>query len=286
MAVGVVGLGNMGLGMAASLVRGGERVFGFDFDAGRCALAAEAGVSVSGDVGALIAACEVAVLSLPNGGAVGPVVDAFVAGAPADGVLVDTSTLDVAQARWFAERVSGSGRAMLDAPVSGGASGAAAGKLTMMVGGEAEALARVRPVLDKLAARIVHVGGPGAGQVAKLANNMLVAAHLVTAAEAVRMAVRAGVSAEAVLEVVNGASGRSAASEVNFPRWILSGSFDSGFATGLMRKDVGLAMDLARDSGADVPVCRRAALVWLEESVAIADAADFNRVPAAILDQA
>jgi 3-hydroxyisobutyrate dehydrogenase len=122
--------------------------------------------------------------------------------------------------------------------------------------------------------------------VAKLANNMLVAAHLVTAAEAVRMAVRAGVSAEAVLEVVNGASGRSAASEVNFPRWILSGAFDSGFAAGLMRKDVGLAMDLARDMGADVPVCRRAALVWLEESVAIADGADFNRVPAAILDEA
>ncbi|MCW3473763.1 NAD(P)-dependent oxidoreductase [Limobrevibacterium gyesilva] len=284
MAVAIIGLGNMGLGMAATLVRSGLVPVGFDLAPKRRALAAEAGAGVAAALADAMAGSDVVVLSLPHGRAVAAAVEAFVAVAPTDAVLVDTSTLAVAETRAFAARVAASGRAFLDAPVSGGPAGAASGQLTAMVGGDAAVLARVRPVLERLAARIVHVGGAGAGQVAKLANNMLVATHLVAAAEAMRMAEAAGVPAQAVLDVVNAASGRSAATEVNLPRWILSGSFDSGFAAGLMRKDVGLALDLARDGGVAVPVLARAAETWLARSGAVGADADFNRVPAWVME--
>jgi 3-hydroxyisobutyrate dehydrogenase len=278
----------MGLGMGASLARAGGSAgpapLGFDLSPERRALAAAQGVRPVDDLAALMAGCDVVVLSLPNGAAVAGAVDAFLAAAAPDAVLVDTSTLDVTETRDLAARVAASGRAMLDAPVSGGPAGAAAGTLTMMVGGEEAALERVRPALERMAARIVHVGASGAGQVAKLVNNLMVATHLVVAGEAIRLAAEAGVPAERVLPVVNAASGRSAATEVNMPRWILSGSFDSGFAAGLMRKDVRLALQLAAAAGVAAPVCARAAAVWLEGSGAVADAADFNRVAALVME--
>jgi 3-hydroxyisobutyrate dehydrogenase len=136
-------------------------------------------------------------------------------------------------------------------------------------------------VLESLATRLAHVGGPGAGQVAKLVNNLLVATHLVVAGEALRIGEQAGVPAEALLAVINAASGRSAATEVNFPRWILSGSFDSGFTAGLMRKDVRLALELARAVGAEPATCARAAAAW--NAGLVDDGADFNRLSAALV---
>jgi 3-hydroxyisobutyrate dehydrogenase len=276
---GVVGLGNMGLGMAASLVRAGLAVSGFDLAAARCELARAAGVRVDGPVLA-----PVVVLSLPSASAVTVAVETFLQSAPAGAVLVDTSTLDVAVTRRLAARVAASGRYFLDAPVSGGPAGAVAGTLTMMVGGHAGALETARPVLQHFAARIVHVGGSGAGQVAKLANNLLLGAHMVAAAEVMRMVSAAGVAEEAVLAVMNAASGRSAVTEVNLPRWILSGAFDSGFTAALMRKDVGLAMDLLRESGVAAPVLARAAETWLAHSLGVAGDADFNRVAAGVME--
>jgi 3-hydroxyisobutyrate dehydrogenase len=152
----------------------------------------------------------------------------------------------------------------------------------MMIGGEAAALEHARPVLDKLAAKILLIGASGAGQVAKLVNNLLVATHLVTAAEALRLGNAAGVPPEALLPVLNGATGRSAATEVNWPRWIASGTFDSGFSAGLMRKDVRLALGLAEELDVPLDATARAAAAW-EALSAVPDAADFNRVPALIL---
>jgi 3-hydroxyisobutyrate dehydrogenase len=169
---------------------------------------------------------------------------------------------------------------MLDAPVSGGPAGAAAGTLTVMVGGHAQAVERARPVLDALAAKVVHVGDSGAGAVAKLANNLLCAAHLLTTGEAMRLAAAAGVAPERVLEAVNAASGRSAVSEVNMPRWILSGAFDSGFTMGLMRKDVRLAGRLAAATAAELPLSRAVVELWATSAAALADDADFNRIAA------
>lgn len=273
--IGLVGLGRMGGAMLGRLRERGQAVAGFDQDAG---LRAQWGGVES------LAACAapVVLLSLPHEAAVEAVLAALLPGMPSHSVIVDTSTIAPGAARRFAEQAAAKGVGYLDAPVSGGPAGAAAGTLAMMLGGEDAAIAAARPVLELLATRITHVGGPGAGQVAKLANNLLVATHLMAAAEALRMADAAGVAPEALLPVLNAASGRSAATEVNWPRWILPGGFDSGFAAGLMRKDVRLALDLAEAAGTPLAVCAAAAGLW--ESSAVPDAEEFNRVPVALFE--
>jgi 3-hydroxyisobutyrate dehydrogenase len=277
MQVAVIGLGAMGLAMAERLAERGEAVRGWDRDPARRRLAEAAGVAVAEEAAT---GAEVVILSLPNDEAVRAVAATLpAAGMMADGVVVDTSTVAPETPRALAPRFAATGLAWLDAPVSGGPHGARAGRLTMMVGGEAEALARAMPVLEAIAAKVVHVGTSGAGAVAKLANNLLVAAHLLTAAEVLRLARRAGVDAEAALSVINGASGRSAATEVNFPRWILPGSFDSGFTAGLMRKDVRLALELAGRVGVGGTLMEEVGRLWMQASQ-VPDGADFNRVAA------
>jgi 3-hydroxyisobutyrate dehydrogenase len=262
----------MGSAMAGRLLSEGLALRGFDLDASRrAALGAAAVEGVRG------VAAPIMLLSLPDARAVGAVLDELLPVLPPGAVLCDTSTLAPEEARGFARRAAAAGAAYLDTPVSGGPTGAAAGTLAAMVGGEAGALALARPVLERLATRIIHVGASGAGQVAKLANNLLVATHLVVAAEALRMAARAGVEPEALLPVLNAATGRSAATEVNWPRWIASGRFDSGFAAGLMRKDLRLARHLAESVGAPLDACGRAVRAW--EDPDVPDTADFNRLP-------
>jgi len=278
MRIGVVGLGQMGLGMAGRAVAAGASVTGSDLDPARLTAAMALGVAPAASLAAV--AAPVVVLSLPEGRAVAAVLAALLPMMQAGAIIADTSTLDPIAARGFAASCAAHGVAYLDAPVSGGPAGAAAGSLTMMLGGEAAALERARPALALLASRIIHVGESGAGQVAKLVNNLLVATHLAVAGEALRLGERAGVSAAALLAVINAASGRSAATEVNFPRWILSGGFDSGFTAGLMRKDARLALGLAEAVGAPLEACAAAVALW--ERSAVADAADFNRVAAAI----
>lgn len=278
MRIGVIGLGQMGLGMAGRAVAAGAAVTGFDLDPAKRAAAGERGVRAAANPAE--AAAPLVILSLPMADAVAAVLDALLPALPPGAVIADTSTLDPLAARGFAARAAAAGVAYLDAPVSGGPAGAAAGTLTMMLGGEEAALERARPGLALLAARILHVGESGAGQVAKLVNNLLVATHLAVAGEALRLGERAGVGAEALLAVINAASGRSAATEVNFPRWILSGTFDSGFTAGLMRKDARLALGLAEAVGAPLPACAAAVALW--EDATVPDAADFNRLPAAI----
>ncbi len=279
MRIGVVGLGQMGLAMAGRLVAQGAEVLGFDLDPGRCDGARALGVQLVAAVEQL--AAPVVILSLPQDRAVEAVLLALLPALPKQAVIADASTLDPHAAQRFARAAAEWGVDYLDAPVSGGPAGAAAGTLAMMLGGDAAAIDRARPALALVATRLVHVGGPGAGQVAKLVNNLMVATHLAVAGEALRLGALAGVAPEALLPVVNAASGRSAATEVNFPRWILPGGFDSGFSAGLMRKDVRLALALAESVGAALPVCGPAAAQW--EAADVADSADFNRVPAAIL---
>ncbi len=270
MDIGLIGLGQMGGAMARRLVECGvvPRVW----DAAAGARARGPGRVADGPAGC---AAPVVILSLPDAGAVASVLVALLPAMPPGGVVVDTSTLDPMAVREFAAR-----GAYLDAPVSGGPAGAAAGTLAMMVGGDAAALDRARPALEHLATRIIHVGGPGAGQVAKLVNNLLVATHLAAAGEALRLGSAAGVPPEALLPVINAASGRSAATEVNWPRWVLPGGFGSGFTAGLMRKDVRLALGLAAATGTPLGTCAAAAAAW--EAAAVPDQEDFNRVSAVL----
>lgn len=280
LSIGVVGLGRMGLGMAANGVAKGFRTYGSDPSPERVALAQAKGVAALG-LADLFAESDVVIASLPTADVVAKVVEApdgFLAKAPESAVFVDTSTSEAGVSRRLAALAAEKGLGFIDAPVSGGPAGAEAGTLTMMIGGEAGHLARAMPVLEAISAKRLHVGGPGAGNVAKLVNNLLVGAHLLTVSEAVRLSEAAGVPAAGVLAVVNAASGRSAVSEVNYPRWVLNGAFDSGFTMGLMRKDVRLAAALAAEVGVDCPVSELVARIWSDSAARLADGEDFNRI--------
>lgn len=279
--VAVIGLGNMGFAMLRRLIAAGRTPRAWDLEEERRAAAAAAGAAVPGGLGGAVGP-EV-ILSLPDAGAVGTVLSAVLPVLSKGSVILDTSTLAPVEARGFAATVESWGCAYLDAPVSGGPAGAAAGTLAMMIGGDGAALARARPVIDLLATKVLHIGPSGAGQVAKLVNNLLVATNLVVSAEALRLGAAAGVAPEALLPVINGATGRSAATEVNWPRWILPGTFDSGFSAGLMRKDVRLALGLAQSVDAPLDATARAAAAWEALADSVPDEADFNRLAAAIL---
>lgn len=279
--VAVIGLGNMGMAMLKRLIASGHRPRGWDLDPAKREAARQAGAEIAADLAASLA--EITLFSLPHDAAVAAVLEEALPALQPGAVIIDTSTLSPRAVRGFAEQAAAQGVSYLDAPVSGGPAGAAAGSMAMMVGGDAAALERATPILQHLTARLLHIGPSGAGQVAKLVNNLLVASHLVTAGEALRLGAAAGVAPEALLPVLNGASGRSAVTEVNWPRWIIPGTFDSGFSAGLMRKDVGLALELARELDVPLEATGRAALLWQELREAVPDEADFNHLSAAIL---
>jgi 3-hydroxyisobutyrate dehydrogenase len=279
--VGVVGLGNMGLGMAATLAKAGFAVIGTDIDPQRRAAAEAAGVGFRTELADLLREADALVFSLPLARDVEAVVTApggLLARSDRKVVVIDTSTSDPGTSRRLAETLAAAGHGLLDAPVSGGPSGAAAGTLTMMIGGSEADFADAAPVLGALSSKAVHVGPSGAGNIAKLVNNLLVAAHLVTTGEALRLSEAAGLSAEAALNVVNAATGRSAVSEVMMPRWIVPATFDSGFSAGLMRKDVRLAAELAAATGSELPLSGMVAAIWDGTRGAIPDTADFTRM--------
>ena len=279
--VAVIGLGNMGMAMLKRLIASGHRPRGWDLDPAKREAARQAGAEIAADLATSLA--EITLFSLPHDAAVAAVLQEALPALQPGAVIIDTSTLSPRAVRGFAEQAAAQGVSYLDAPVSGGPAGAAAGSMAMMVGGDAAALERATPILQHLTARLLHIGPSGAGQVAKLVNNLLVASHLVTAGEALRLGAAAGVAPEALLPVLNGASGRSAVTEVNWPRWIIPGTFDSGFSAGLMRKDVGLALELARELDVPLEATGRAALLWQELREAVPDEADFNHLSAAIL---
>jgi 3-hydroxyisobutyrate dehydrogenase len=279
--IGVVGLGNMGLGMAGRLAASGFSVLGHDISDGRRAASEAAGIRFMTALPELLRQADALVFSLPFARDVEAVATApggLLERRDRRVVVIDTSTSDPVTTRRLAARLEEAGHGLLDAPVSGGPSGAAGGTLTMMIGGRAEDLSLVRPVVDAMAAKAVHVGGSGAGNIAKLVNNMLVAAHLVTTGEAMRLSEAAGLPAAEALAVVNAATGRSAISEVMFPRWILPGTFDSGFSAGLMRKDVRLAAEMAEAVGIDLPLSAIVDRIWRDTRDSIPDTEDFTRM--------
>ncbi|WNW10213.1 NAD(P)-dependent oxidoreductase [Pseudomonas sp. DTU_2021_1001937_2_SI_NGA_ILE_001] len=275
---GVIGLGNMGGGMAATLAGKGFEVSGFDLSAAALEQAQRQGVRAVSDRAELIRSVDVLILSLPKAEHVEAVClgeHGILELGRAGLVVVDTTTSTPEASRKVATALRAKGIAFLDAPVSGGPKGAANGSMSMVIGGEEADLAKVLPVLEAMSGTRVHVGGHGAGNVAKIANNMLAAAHLITTAEAMSMAAKAGVDPQKLLEGINAGSGRSAASQVMFPTWVLNKAYDSGFTMGLMRKDVGLASDLAAALDLDLPLARHVAQLWDDSRETLPDSDDF-----------
>ncbi len=276
--VGVVGLGAMGLAMATTLKRAGFDVAGADLSAERRTAAEAAGVRI-GQTADILAAADAVVLSLPDARSVRAVLaDGALAARTRPLTIVDTSTSDPQASREVEAEMAALGHGFLDAPVSGGPVGAASGKLAMMIGGSAKVLAAARPVIDALAQKVVHAGPSGAGNVVKLINNMLVACHMLTTREALRLAEASGVDVGAIFSAVNGATGRSAISEIHYPTWVLSSRFDSGFSAGLMRKDLRLALEMADALGVDAALASHSSRLWSETESGLADGDDFTRI--------
>lgn len=263
MNIGFIGLGNMGLPMARNLVKAGYKVKGFDLSTqamdtlvqsggAACASASEAVDGADVVVTMLPASAHVKALWLGASGLLGRV--------KPGALLIDCSTIAASAAREVAKGAAENGVDMIDAPVSGGTAGAEAGTLTFMVGGAAVQVDRARPVLERMGKRILHAGAAGAGQTAKACNNMLLGIIMVGTSEAIQLGIANGLDPKVLSEIIGSSSGAN---------WVLSSNnpcpgtidtapsargYSGGFATDLMLKDLGLAVEAANDTGATVPL--------------------------------
>ncbi|MBN3761676.1 NAD(P)-dependent oxidoreductase [Burkholderia sp. Ac-20365] len=279
--VGVIGLGNMGRGMALSLKRGGFNVLGYDAAPGVADKLQEEGVQARASIADIARDSDVLILSLPTSDIVEQVVlgEAGVAASAKPGlIVVDTTTAEPGSTRKVAAALAERKVGFVDGPVSGGPKGAATATMTMVLGGSDEDVAAVEPILAVMSAKRVHVGPVGAGHVTKIINNMLTGVHLLAASEAVRAAEANGVDPEKLVEALNGGSGKNSATLTNYPTWIFNGKFDSGFTMKLMRKDVRLAMALLDSAHATAPIAKEAGRLWAASADSIGDAEDFNRI--------
>lgn len=282
-AIAFLGLGNMGAPMGANLVKAGYEVQGFDPVPAARAAAADAGVSVCETAVEAVRDADVVITMLPNGTLVRQCYAEVMPAAAAGALFIDSSTIAVDDARAVHAYAVERGFAQLDAPVSGGVKGAAAGTLAFMVGGETDALETARPVLDAMAGKIIHCGDSGAGQAAKLCNNMLLAVQQIAVGEAFVLADKLGLAAQSLFDVITGATGNCWAVHTNcpvpgpVPTSPANNDFKPGFATALMNKDLGLAMAAVASTGASAPLGSHAAQIYARFADEHADL-DFSAV--------
>lgn len=263
--VAFIGLGNMGGGMAANLAKKGHDVRAFDLNADALAKAEAAGCLPVASAADAVDGAEAIVTMLPAGTHVeGVYTDAIFGRAQPSAILIDCSTIDVATARRVAETAATKGLAAVDAPVSGGIGAANAGTLTFMVGGAADAFERARPFLADMGKAVIHAGASGAGQAAKMANNMLLGATMIATCEAFRLAERLGLDPQTFYDISSVSSGQSW-SMTSYcpvpgvgPDTPADHDYQGGFAAALMLKDLRLAMQAAEDAGATTPLGRHA----------------------------
>ena len=269
--IGFIGLGNMGLPMAANLVKAGHAVAGFDVGkplTGKLSavggLAAETIAMAGGGADAIItmlpASEHVRDVYCASGGVIGA--------AGAGALLIDSSPIDVATTRDVAARAAAKGLAMVDAPVSGGVAGAQAGTLTFMVGGPDAAFARARPILEAMGKTVVHAGGSGNGQAAKICNNMILGVSMIAVSEAFLLAEKLGLDAQRLFDIASKSSGQcwSMTSYCPVPGPVPTSpanrDYQAGFTAAMMLKDLKLAQDAARTAQAVTPLGAAAAELY------------------------
>jgi 3-hydroxyisobutyrate dehydrogenase len=266
--IAFLGLGNMGRPMAANLVRAGHSVAGFDLVAAAKEAAASSGVKIAASGGEAVSDADVVVTMLPAGKHVLQAWADFLPAVRRGALVIDSSTIDVENARRAHEAGAAAGVMTLDAPVSGGVGGASAGTLTFMCGGSSEAFAGAKPILEAMGKRIVHCGGPGAGQAAKICNNMILGATMIVTCEAFALAEKLSLSAEALFEVASSSSGQSwsLTSYCPVPGPVPASpanrGYKPGFAASLMLKDLKLAQEAAASVGAATPLGAEAAQLY------------------------
>jgi 3-hydroxyisobutyrate dehydrogenase len=261
MKIGFVGLGNMGGGMALNLVKAGHQVIAFDLAETALARACDGGCATATTATEAGSDVDAVVTMLPAGKHVAQVyADQIFPAAKPGTLFLDCSTIDVATAKAVAADAAAKGFAMVDAPVSGGIAAANGGTLTFMVGGPADAFARAEPILATMGKAVIHAGTAGAGQAAKICNNMILGSQMIATCEALALAVRLGLDPQTFFDIASKASGQSWSLTSYCP---LPGvgpespadrGYEGGFAAGLMLKDLKLAMAAAQGVDASVPM--------------------------------
>jgi 3-hydroxyisobutyrate dehydrogenase len=257
--IGFIGLGNMGAPMATNLAKAGHRLRGFDVAGTRAE-----GVEEVADIAAAVAGAQVVITMLPNGAILRDVAAEAVPLMERGATLVDCSTVDVESARAAAEMAREAGLHFVDAPVSGGVGGAAGGTLTFMAGGSAEAFAKAAPLFEIMGQKAVHCGEAGAGQAAKICNNMILGATMIATCEAFALADKLGLDRQKMFDVVSTSSGYSWSMNAYCPapgvgpQSPADNDYKPGFAAELMLKDLGLSQQAAEMANADTPMGARA----------------------------
>lgn len=285
--IAFIGLGNMGGPMALNLLKAGFGLTVFDLSQTALQTAQEAGAKLAATAAEAAASADIVVSMLPASAHVedlylgsGGVLQAVQPGT----LIIDCSTIAPQTAKTVYQAAQAAGCAMIDAPVSGGTAGAAAGTLTFIVGGETEALERARPLLEKMGKNIFHAGDHGAGQVAKICNNMLLAIHMIGTAEALNLGTSLGLDAKVLSEIINKSSGRNWSSELYnpFPGVMenvpASRGYSGGFGVDLMLKDLGLAQEAALHAKAATPLGTLARNLYHLHSLAGNGRLDFSSI--------
>jgi 3-hydroxyisobutyrate dehydrogenase len=266
--IAFIGLGNMGSPMAANLVKAGHRVVAFDLVAASRDQAKSDGALIAESTVAAVRGAETVVTMLPAGKHVLSVWTDVVPAMEKGALIIDCSTIDVESARQAHALAASNGVASVDAPVSGGTGGARAATLTFMCGGEEKAFAAARPVLEKMGRKIVHCGGAGAGQAAKICNNMILGVSMIAVSEAFALAEKLGLSHQALFDVASTSSGQcwSLTSYCPVPGPVpaspANNDYKPGFAAALMLKDLTLAQDAAGAAGAATPLGKHAQEIY------------------------
>ena len=259
--IAFIGLGNMGGPMAGNLIKNGHNVIGFDLSETALQTLKEAGGQIADSALAAARDADVVISMLPSGKHVAELYsEHFINSLKPNTLLIDSSTIDAVTARSVAELAVSKGCKMIDAPVSGGTSGAQAGTLTFIVGGKQEDYEKARPILKCMGQNIFHAGDSGAGQVAKICNNMLLAIHMIGTSEAINLGVRHGLNPQVLSEIMQKSSGKNWSLDVYNPypgvmeNTPASRNYSGGFAVDLMTKDLGLAAEAGLETKTSTPL--------------------------------
>ena len=278
MNIGIIGCGNMGSGMARTLREKKCSVFCYDKSPKALKNLEQLGCTKVTSANDLAKFCNLIILSLPTAEIVEETLESIHESIKAETVVLDTSTSKPETTKILAKLAIRRNYKFIDGPVSGGPIAANSGEMTMLLGGNEADINSIRPILDILTSKTVIVGPSGAGHAAKIANNMLCAANLILVSEVVKLGEEIGIEAIDLLNGINAGSGRSGVSEINFPKWILSETYNSGFTMGLMRKDVKLGLELTDQYQIQSPVFNAVAKVWEASKENLPDQSDFNEI--------
>jgi 3-hydroxyisobutyrate dehydrogenase len=286
--VGFVGVGRMGGPMATRLAQAGYETHCFDVATESInEMRALPGVHAAPTLAAVAEMADTVIMMLPDSDAVEEVLvrQEFLDSMRPGSVLIDMGSSEPTRTQLLADQAARREVTMLDAPVSGGVSGAVSGSLTVMVGGSRSDFEAVEPLLGVLGRHVIHCGKTGAGHATKALNNLMSATHLLAASEALLVAKDFGLDLRVVLDVVNSSSGMSGSTKTKWPRYVLTSAYDSGFSLQLMVKDMNIALRLAESLGDDAPLSRSSLGLWTEAAAELPAGADHTEIARWLADR-